>query len=294
MLVPSLIPFSPFEFAHVSALIIQANIYNLFIMAKKPTLILVPGAWHNISKWGKIVPLLRVQGYKCIPVAVPSASPNSSATCLDDITNVRRAIVAETIEGRNVVVVVHYYDSHVGNSAVRGLTRPKKDDPLSTHDSSGHVIGIVMIVSGFTMTGIGVLEVISGLTTSLLTSDMENGTTERRIATVNLNPTSSYGSCGVISPDSSLTVAISNTWMKSESPSPYCGQKIKVTNTSLATDVSISGEGNTVIVTVEDTCMGCDETHLDLSVTAWNTITNNSLYSSVGISWAFCSVDSDC
>lgn len=82
-----------------------------------------------------------------------------------------------------------------------------------------------------------------------------------------------------------MTVAISNYFMDNESPAPYCGKKIKLTNVGPTTDESIGGAGNSVTVTVEDTCPGCNEGHLDLSVAAWETLTNNALYSVVGISW---------
>ncbi|KAH8819137.1 RlpA-like double-psi beta-barrel-protein domain-containing protein-containing protein [Xylogone sp. PMI_703] len=131
------------------------------------------------------------------------------------------------------------------------------------------------------------LVVVSGLTDAFPTLRVEKRQTYNGVATVNPNPTNAYGSCGVISPDSSLTVAISNTWMQGQWPSPYCGRQIQLTNTGPTTDGSIGGEGNSVLVAVEDTCMGCNQTHLDLSVAAWDALTNGASYSVVGISWQF-------
>jgi hypothetical protein len=68
-------------------------------------------------------------------------------------------------------------------------------------------------------------------------------------------------------------------------PGPYCGRKIILTNTGPSTDQSVGGKGNTVEVFVEDTCEGCDENHLDLSVAAWNALTNSHAYSVVSIAW---------
>ncbi|RFU30824.1 hypothetical protein B7463_g5477, partial [Scytalidium lignicola] len=138
------------------------------------------------------------------------------------------------------------------------------------------------------------LMAIAGFTNSLPTAELERRITHDGEATVNPNPTGALGSCGIDSPDSSLTVAISDFWMQSESPSPYCGRKIQLTNTGPTTDNSIGGRGNVVVVTVEDTCVGCDENHLDLSVAAWESLTNNAAYSVVGISWNFCNVDGQC
>lgn len=105
------------------------------------------------------------------------------------------------------------------------------------------------------------------------------------VATVNPNPTGALGSCGVDSPDSSFTVAISPYWMGQRYKGPNCGRKIVLTNTGPSTDKAVGGKGKVVVVTVKDTCEGCDENHLDLSVAAWNYITNNHAYSVVGINW---------
>jgi hypothetical protein len=105
------------------------------------------------------------------------------------------------------------------------------------------------------------------------------------IGSVNPNPTGALGSCGVSSPDSSMTVAMSPFWMTQHAPGPYCGRKIQVTNTGPTTDNSVGGAGNTIIVTVEDTCEGCDENHVDLSVAAWNSLTKGHGFSVTGVSW---------
>ena len=105
------------------------------------------------------------------------------------------------------------------------------------------------------------------------------------IASVNPNPGGALGSCGKDSPDSSFTVAISPFWMTQTSPGPFCNRKIILKNTGPSTDNSVGGKGNVVTVTVEDTCEGCDENHLDLSVAAWNALTNGHAFSVTDISW---------
>ena len=66
--------------------------------------------------------------------------------------------------------------------------------------------------------------------------------------------------------DSALIIALSNYWQDNESPGPYCGRKIQITNTGGGQDNN--GVGNVVVATVEDTCPSCDETHLGKS-DAW-------------------------
>ncbi|KFY68818.1 hypothetical protein V496_00773 [Pseudogymnoascus sp. VKM F-4515 (FW-2607)] len=103
----------------------------------------------------------------------------------------------------------------------------------------------------------------------------EKRITHDGIGSVNPNPTGALGSCGVSSPDSSMTVAM-------------------ITNTGPTTDNSVGGTGNTIIVTVQDTCAGCDENHVDLSVAAWNLLTNGHEFSVTGVSWHFCNVNGQC
>jgi hypothetical protein len=130
-----------------SSLVLSANpssIHSSIIMSRKPTLVLVPGAWHSASTWVKVASLLETQQYKCVGVSLPSATANPSATFLEDLKAVRSAIVAETSQGRDVVVVVHSYGGIVGSSAIKGLTQEKQDGTSSAKDPSGHVIGFIM------------------------------------------------------------------------------------------------------------------------------------------------------
>ncbi|OCL10649.1 alpha/beta-hydrolase [Glonium stellatum] len=152
-------------------------------MSRKPTLVFVPGAWHNADTWDKITSLMEAEQYKSIRVALPSATPNPSATFLEDIKAVRNSIVAETIEGRDVVVVAHSYGGIVGSSAIKGLVRQKQDVSLSANDLSGHVLGIVMLASGFIPTGVSFLDGFGGKPPPSWKADVQSG-----FATIAVDP----------------------------------------------------------------------------------------------------------
>ncbi|KAJ9660049.1 hypothetical protein H2198_002746 [Neophaeococcomyces mojaviensis] len=133
-------------------------------MSQKPTIVLVPGAWHIAATWNKVTSLLEAQQYKCISVTLPSTTGSPDTTFLDDINAARDAIVGETSQSRDVVVVVHSYGSMVGVSASKGLTGKKAQQDTTTPSSvevsqsdqpnSGHVIGFIMIATGFVRTGV--------------------------------------------------------------------------------------------------------------------------------------------
>lgn len=137
-------------------------------MSDLPTLVLVPGSWHQPVCYDKIVKLLQEQHkLRCATVTLPSTLDNPSATFKDDLNAAQKVISNETSQGRNVVVVAHSYGGMVGNSAVKGFTRPKPGDLTTTQDqsqsqSTGYVIGIILIASGFTLTGLAFMDPFLG------------------------------------------------------------------------------------------------------------------------------------
>lgn len=71
--------------------------------------------------------------------------------------------------------------------------------------------------------------------------------------------------------------------MSNLSPAPLCNRQIIATNRG--SDDLVGGKGNSVTVTVKDTCPECDETHLDFSVGAWNILTNSAAFGTINIDW---------
>lgn len=80
----------------------------------KPTLVLVPGSWHTIETWDKVVKVMKAEGFKCVPVALPSTNGSRDVGFEDDIAAVRNTIVKELEDGKDVVLVVHSYGGQVG------------------------------------------------------------------------------------------------------------------------------------------------------------------------------------
>ncbi|RKL31585.1 hypothetical protein BFJ72_g10989 [Fusarium proliferatum] len=87
------------------------------------------------------------------------------ASFKDDVDAVRGAIRQETEKGRDVIVITHSYGGTVGNSAVKGFSRPAESSTsvqssVSPSNScervpeTGHVVGIIPIATGFCFTGL--------------------------------------------------------------------------------------------------------------------------------------------
>lgn len=116
--------------------------------------VLVSGAWHTAQCWDATASLLRAAGHEAVAVALPSASANRNADFAGDLSAVRKAITAETEQGRNVVVVAHSFGGVVGSSAVQGLTAPVA--------RRGAVVGLVLVASGFMPSGTSILDALGG------------------------------------------------------------------------------------------------------------------------------------
>jgi rare lipoprotein A (peptidoglycan hydrolase) len=64
--------------------------------------------------------------------------------------------------------------------------------------------------------------------------------------------------------------------MKDQYQSAYCGRMIQIKDTD---------NGKTITAKVQDTCPGCDENHVDLSIGAWNKLTNSAAWGVANIEW---------
>ncbi|KAK3897485.1 Alpha/beta hydrolase family-domain-containing protein [Staphylotrichum tortipilum] len=137
-----------------------------------PTLVLVPGAWHQASCYSKIAKLLQEKhGLRCVSVTLPTTGGDPAATFKDDLDAARAAIAGETSQGHDVVVVAHSYGGIVGNSAVKGFTRPKDGGgqtlapatPASPANKEGHVVGTILIASGCNLAGMSFMDPFFGI-----------------------------------------------------------------------------------------------------------------------------------
>ncbi|KAJ5888307.1 alpha/beta-hydrolase [Penicillium taxi] len=131
-------------------------------MSDLPTLLFIPGSWHKPECYQKVIKIIQEQSeLQCVSISLPSNSGDPDAALKDDIDVAREAITNETVRGRNVVVIAHSYGGMVGNSAIKGFTRPQ-DTISSQSQKSGYVIGLILIASGFTLSGLSFMDPFLG------------------------------------------------------------------------------------------------------------------------------------
>ena len=140
------------------------------------SIVFVPGAWHKPQCYHKIVkPLENEHNLKCILTTLPSTSGDPKATFKNDIEVVRNAIIAEIEAGQDVLVVAHSYGGMVANSAIKGLTRPRSSTSSS---NTGCVVALVLIASGFTITGLSFMDPLFGIPPPFWRVNKETGCAE--------------------------------------------------------------------------------------------------------------------
>ncbi|KFA46143.1 hypothetical protein S40293_03741 [Stachybotrys chartarum IBT 40293] len=129
-----------------------------------PSIVLIPGSWHKPKCYDKIIKLLQDDyRLKCVSVTLPSTVGNPGATFKDDLDAAREAVVGELRSGRDAVVIAHSYGGIVGSSVIKGLARPQSPSKDSTAPmTSGHVVGLILIASGFAFTGLAFMDPFMG------------------------------------------------------------------------------------------------------------------------------------
>lgn len=145
------------------------------IMSTKPSFILVPGAWHRAETWDKITSILEAEGYTCISVSLPSTMGNPAAGLWNDVMAIQEAIQSQTSQGRDVILIVHSYGGLIGSSSIKGFARKHHDSSVPSSTSSGHVIGMAMMATGFAITGKSFLETTGGKPPPFWIADTEAG-----------------------------------------------------------------------------------------------------------------------
>ena len=143
--------------AQVSSLRVQAIeikyesflLYPRIIMASsaiKPTVLIVPGAWHKPSAYSQLATHLESAGFPTATVSLPGINPPNpkDATCARDTESVRERLIS-LIEpdGKDVVVIAHSYGGVPAGGAAHGLSKSSR-----SHDGkSGGVLGLIYMTA---------------------------------------------------------------------------------------------------------------------------------------------------
>lgn len=94
----------------------------------KPTLVLIPGAWHSPEIYNGIISKLSVHGYRCLTVSLLAVGHEPAVPDLQpDIDNVHAVVLGEVGQGRDVVVVAHSWGGIVAGASLEGLSKVERE-----------------------------------------------------------------------------------------------------------------------------------------------------------------------
>jgi len=114
-------------------------------MSSKPTIVLVPGAWHKPTIYSSVVEHLSKHGYPS--VSLPLASAGANPPHLDfngDVAAIRNCLANLISEGKEVALVVHSYTGLPGGEAPQGFAKKLRE----AQGLKGGVIRYI-VINGF-------------------------------------------------------------------------------------------------------------------------------------------------
>jgi pimeloyl-ACP methyl ester carboxylesterase len=118
----------------------------------KPTILLVPGAWHTPDHFQLLITKLEQLSYPTVSQRLPSVGSSTplSVTATTDVDFVRNTLLLPLLEaGTDVVVLSHSYGGFVGGAAAKGLSKQER----VASGQKGGVIGLIFIAAFIGPTG---------------------------------------------------------------------------------------------------------------------------------------------
>lgn len=124
----------------------------------KPSIALIPGAWHSPVHYEKLITLLENAGYPVKTMQLPSAGsvePKKESTA-GDAEAIRENLLLPLLnEGNDVIVLMHSYGGCPGAAAAKGLGKTERK-------TSGSVIGLIFIAAFLAREGDSLLSALGG------------------------------------------------------------------------------------------------------------------------------------
>ena len=110
----------------------------------KPTVVLVPGAWHKVAQYSPLTSRLEQAGYTVHGVDYPSTGPNPTNKNFDPDVAVLRHTIAELADhGEDIMVVVHSAAGIIAGEAAKGLSKADREKD----GTAGGIVHMVYIAA---------------------------------------------------------------------------------------------------------------------------------------------------
>lgn len=143
-------------------------------ISKKPTIVVVTGAWHTPSHYGSLLAALHSSGHGTKCLALPSLNPRDPGTASSalDATFVREQMLLPLIEeGKEILFVLHSYGGLPGSAAAKGLSVSER----RSKGLKGGIVGQVFVASLVAQSGESMLSSIGGEWLDFMVPNEETG-----------------------------------------------------------------------------------------------------------------------
>lgn len=111
----------------------------------KPTIVVVPGAWHPRSCFERFLHQLHEASYSAVVAALPSVDPvdASTADCASDARSIREQHILPAINerGEDILIVAFSYGGIPASGAATGLHKLTR----ASQGKCGGVVGLVLV-----------------------------------------------------------------------------------------------------------------------------------------------------
>ena len=127
----------------------------------KPTVVLVPGAWHSPIHYSLVTGLLSLGGYPIVSERLPSVNSTTpkSISVTTDANFIRNQLIVPLLnQGKDVLLIAHSYGGSPGAAAAYGLSKAER----TAAGQAGGVIGLIFIAAFLAEAGVSVLDDLGG------------------------------------------------------------------------------------------------------------------------------------
>lgn len=141
------------KFTHNRQLLVPVLSYMAIMSQPKPTIIVVPGAFHKASHFYKLAMHLTVAGFTASVLDLPSTTDGDFEPHVyqKDVATIANAIREFTNVGREVVLVMHDYAGNPGTQAAYDLgTKAANGTEAGSH---GAVVKLIYLAAWLPLEG---------------------------------------------------------------------------------------------------------------------------------------------
>lgn len=112
----------------------------------KPTILLVPGAWHSPSHYATLLSRLQTAGYHTVCSRLPSVASVDplTATAAQDTSFIREKMLLPLLEQeKDILLVLHSYGGLPGSAAAKDFSKSER----TKQGKKGGIIGLVLMAA---------------------------------------------------------------------------------------------------------------------------------------------------